>query len=84
MVNLQALQQELSPLQEPANITQVQICDQKDADFPVEFLGIDVIALYDTSTNMSCMSYACCEKLKDLPSLKTVPSMSVHTATGHD
>ena len=33
---------------------------------------------------MSCMSSACYVKLKDPPLLQNVPSMSVHSATGHD
>ena len=35
------------------------------------------------NTNISCMSYACYGKLKGPSSLKTVPAMSVHSATGH-
>ena len=34
--------------------------------------------------NTSCMLYACYVKLKDLPSLRMVPAISVHSATGHD
>ena len=57
-VNLQALQVELSSLQEPANTLQIQIDEQKDANFPVKTVGIDVIASYATGANITCMSCA--------------------------
>ena len=64
-VNLQALQEDPSSLQEPANIMQIQICDEKGANFPVKIAGINVITLYTTGVNMSYMSIACYRKLKD-------------------
>ena len=33
---------------------------------------------------MTCMPYACYVQLKDQPSLKMLPTMSVHSATGHN
>ena len=62
---------------------QTEICDQKNANFSVKISGIDAIALYDTGVNMSCMTCACYAKLRDSPYLKTIPAMSVHSATGH-
>ena len=48
----------------------IQICDQANANCHVEISGINVIALYDTGTNISCKTYACYIKLKDLHLLK--------------
>ena len=79
-----ALQEEPSSLQKPANIMQIQICNQADTNFAVKISGIDVISLYDMGFNMSCISYPCYTKLIDPPSLKIVPTMSVHSATGYD
>ena len=62
----------------------IQIHDQRDANFPVKIAGINIIDLYDTSTNMSFMSYACYVELKDIPSLKNVPVMSMYSATVHN
>ena len=64
---------------------QIQIQDERDADFPVKIAGIDVTTLYDTAAIMSCtcMLYACYTKLKDPPYMKTVPAMPVHSVTGH-
>ena len=50
----------------------------------MNILGVNVIALYDMGANMSHMSYTCYVKIKDPPSLKMVPAMSVHSATYHD
>ena len=63
---------------------QVQISDQRDANFPVKIARMNVTTLCDTGANMSCISYACYVKPKDQPYLKTVLVMSVHTTTGHD
>ena len=63
---------------------QIQMHDQTDACFPVKILGIDLIALYGTCVNLSCISYACYANLRDPPSSKTLPAMSVHSGTGHD
>ena len=78
------MQEELSSLQAPVNIMQIQIHDQADANFPVKVLGVNVVTLYGMGINMSCMSYVCYVKLKDRLMLKMVPAMSVHSAIGHD
>ena len=70
--------------QEPANIMQIQVCDQAVANLSVSISGVNVIALYEMGFNMSCMSCACYLKLKDPPSLSTVSTMSVHSTTGYD
>ena len=62
--NLQALPEEPPILQEPANIMYIQICDQIDANILVKISGINVIALYDTSTSMSSMAHSCYLKLE--------------------
>ena len=80
--NLEALQEATPSLQDSASIMHIQLCDQLDTDFPVKIWGIDVIALHDTGNNMRCMSYVCYVKLRDPPSLKTIPVISVHSATG--
>ena len=46
--NLQAFQEESSSLQEPANIMQSQIYDEKDENFPLITAGVNVITLYCT------------------------------------
>ena len=56
--NLQALWEEPFCLQEPANIMHVQIHDGIDANFPLKISGINVIALYDTDTNISLHMHA--------------------------
>ena len=78
------MQEEPSSLQEPASIMQIHIYDKADANFPVKFSGFNVITLNDMGTNMSCISYACYVKLKNLPSLVIVSAMSVNSATGHE
>ena len=70
--------------QEPFSIMQIQICDKADANFPAKVSGVNVITLYDTGTNMSCISLAWNVKLKDPPSLKMIAAMSEHSATSHD
>ena len=65
--NLQAMQEEPSSLQEPDNIKQIQIFNQTDTNYPVKNSGTDVITLYETGANVSCMSDACFVKLKDSP-----------------
>ena len=59
--NLQALQKEPSSLLKPANLMHILICEQANANFQVKISGVDVTALYDTSTNMKlyaiCMIY---------------------------
>ena len=52
---LQALQEEPSSLQEPTNIMHIQLNDWIDENVPVKILGVKVVALYNTGTNMSCM-----------------------------
>ena len=79
-----ALQEEPSSLYEPVNIMQIQIHDHRDANFLVKIAIIDVIFLYDTGVNMNCIPFVCYPKLKDPPSLKTMPAMLVHSATCHD
>ena len=74
----QALQKEPSSLQEPANVMHIQICDEANVNFPVKISGINVVALHDTGANMSCMSYACYMKWKDLPSLKIIFAITVY------
>ena len=63
---------------------QIQVHDQADINFPLNISGVNVITLHDKGANKSCMSYAYYVKLEDLPSLKIVPAISVHSATGHD
>ena len=70
---MQTLQEEPPILQETCSGKQIQVCDQPDANFPMKISGINDNALYDTGANMSCMSYICYVKLKDLPSLKWYP-----------
>ena len=70
-------------LNESANIMIIQTHDQIDVNFPVKISVVNVITLYDTCANMSCMSSTCYKKLKNLHLLKMVSSMSVHSATGH-
>ena len=43
---------------------------KRNANFPVEVLGIDDAALYDTDANMHCISYTCYTKIKDSPPLR--------------
>ena len=74
------MQEEPSSLQEPAYIIQIQVHDSADANLPMTISGVNIIAC----ANMSCILYACCVILKDLPSLKIVSGMSVHSATGCD
>ena len=50
----------------------------------MQISGINVIALYNTDTNMSHMLQVCYVKLKEPATLKMVAVMSVHLATGHD
>ena len=52
--------------------------------FPVKIGEIDATTLCDTNVNMSCMSYGCYMKLEDLLSLRSVPTISVHSGTEHD
>ena len=78
------MQEESSSLQKPSNIMQILMCDQADATFPKKMSRVNAMAVYDTGSNMSCMSYTCYMRLKDPPSLKMVPAMSVYSATGHD
>ena len=61
-----------------------QICDQTNANFPVQMSGVNVVALYDTGTNMSHMSYACYAELKELSLIKMISALSVHLASSHD
>ena len=61
----------------------IWICDQANANFPVKISGINFVALYDTGTNLSCISYACYMNLKGPPSLKMLSGMLVHSAVGH-
>ena len=68
------------PLQKSANIMQIQIHNQADANFPVQISVVNVIALCNMGTHMRCMLYVCYLKLKHPPSLKMVPTMSVHSA----
>ena len=69
---------------ESANIIQIQINIQKDAIFRVKITGSKAMTLYDRGGDMSCMSYTCYIHLKDPPTLQNIPTMSVHSATGHD
>ena len=63
---------------------QIQIHDHKETHVLFKISGVDVTALYDTRIFMNCVLYACYTKLyKDPLSLKTLPSRSVHSATGH-
>ena len=78
------MQEEPSSLQEPAHVMHIQILNQVNPNLPMKIPGINVLILYDAGTNMSCMSYLCYMKLKDMPSLKMIPSLSVHSSTGHD
>ena len=57
--SLHAFLEEPSSWQEHTNIMDYQVCDQSTANFLVKNSGVNIIALYDTGTNMSCMSYAC-------------------------
>ena len=82
--NFQALQEEHSSLQEPANIMHIKIHDQTDANIPVKISGANVITLHDAGTNISCTLYTYYVKLKYPLSLEMIPTMSVHSATGHD
>ena len=61
----------------------IQIFDAANADLPVNISGINAVALYDTGANINCVSYACYMRLKDLPSLKMISAMSVHSGIGH-
>ena len=84
LAHLQALQEELSSLQEPANVIHIQICNQANVNFTLKISGINIVALYDTGTNMRCMPYTCYMKLKHPTSLKMISAISVHSALGHD
>ena len=53
-----ALQEEIF-LQEPTNVIHIQIFQQANGNFPVKISRINVVTLYDTGSNMSCMLYAC-------------------------
>ena len=44
-VNVQALEEEPSPLQKPANVMHIQICNQSNANFPVNS-GFNVFVWY--------------------------------------
>ena len=45
-------------LQEHANIMQIQVHDEKDANCPDKIVGIDVITLCDIAASMSCTDYS--------------------------
>ena len=58
--------------------------DLRDANYPVSIMGIDFNTLHNTGTSISCMSYAYYIRLKDPQALRSVPAVSVHSATGND
>ena len=68
----------------PLNVMQLWVNDKRNANFPVKIAGRNATALYDTSANVSCMSYTCYTKLQDLPSLRNIHVLSLQSATGHD
>ena len=63
---------------------QVSIYVQKDTNLVVNIAGADNTALYDTGTNISCISYVCYIKLKVPLLLKNAPAISIYSTTEHD
>ena len=54
--NLQALQIKPLCLQTPASVMQIWTCDKRNETFPIKVEDTNVIALYNTGANDSCMS----------------------------
>ena len=81
---MQVFQEKPSNLWVPANIINIQICIWAYTNFPMKMSGVKIIGLYDRGAIMRYLSNACYAKLKDLPSLKMVSVMLIHSATGHD
>ena len=52
---LQALKVELSLLQTPDNVMQIQISDKRNETFPAKVAGTHALTLYDTGANNSCV-----------------------------
>ena len=46
--------------------------------------GTNATALYETGTNLRCVSFASHTKLKSPPPLQSSQALSVHCAMGHD
>ena len=50
----------------------------------VNIAGINTTALNDSGASMRFISYTCCIKLKDLPLLRSIHALTVHSVMGHD